>query len=517
MRSNARQRLGRRVSSQSRLLPILGHYSMVAVAGAALGLPGIGMPLRLVVVAGVCAFYLFRSNVFAVVEFGLLAMPFETVSLIAGDFELTLPKLGCYLIGLHLIVYRVPAGSVDVRSRTRKGTALAICYLTLVCLNFGLRGAWTLDGLKRLHEYLLPLVLGIGIVEAVRSMDDLEALFEVFSQSATLIAAIGLAQWTFSSPLFNAQIYYTPEGYERITSVFHASYECAVYLLVALWITAGRAPSGKSGYLRARIVILLAALLLTWVRAALIGLMLGIGALYWFRGVRRLVGVQVIVLCLAVAASGLFLARVSDDVDPRRLDTTTTSRLLLMQRSAKAFEENPVFGVGVGKFYDRFIDQFSSVEMQYISEGNINAHNVYIQTAATFGLIGLLCFVSALAYLSLRLRSVIKARNEPRNRRELLALSGALFSLIFLGLFVDLFLRTISSVLFTLVAFINSAAAGSPSVRPPLRRLLRRAGHDAWERDADSNRCYAGAEWPKGHRDLCSKLGRMYPRSPAGT
>lgn len=84
-----------------------------------------------------------------------------------------------------------------------------------------------------------------------------------------------------------------------------------------------------------------------------------------------------------------------------------TSRLKYWQASMKMFLNNPLFGIGTGNWYDRFILLYPELydDQKTKITADINPHNVYLQILSEAGLFALLLF---LGFLFITLKKIIE-------------------------------------------------------------------------------------------------------------
>ena len=156
--------------------------------------------------------------------------------------------------------------------------------------------------------------------------------------------------------------------------------------IVAAAIAAGRA-SGRS-FAIAALVVIAPAFWLTGSRTALVATLAGFLILAVVRQRKPATRVQ-----LAAAAAGLLLLVIAGafavDWQPDVQGSAASSARLrsqFTQTSARMFASAPLFGVGIGKYFDRS-SEFMPAEVRAIY-GNENAHNYFAQQFAELGIVG---------------------------------------------------------------------------------------------------------------------------------
>ena len=85
-------------------------------------------------------------------------------------------------------------------------------------------------------------------------------------------------------------------------------------------------------------------------------------------------------------------------------------RVLTWKTAGEIIRENPIIGVGTGDIKDELIKKYEANGMVYALKLRLNAHNQFLQTAGTLGIIGLLllllCFVVPF-YISAKEKNII--------------------------------------------------------------------------------------------------------------
>jgi hypothetical protein len=174
---------------------------------------------------------------------------------------------------------------------------------------------------------------------------------------------------------------------------------CATVIALGLWLTGSR--------------VAMAAVLVTVIAA-------GIRAGYRGQTGRRLLPLLAVGFAIAATIAGV-LWYPSVRNDPVMFSIAT--RLELWKAGVQMMRTAPVFGVGLGRFYE-LSPEYASTTLQTIWRPHENAHNYFIQVLAELGIPGLMLFVTVTA---LALRQGWRTAQPPPSR---LWLGGPLVFLI---------------------------------------------------------------------------------------
>lgn len=298
-----------------------------------------------------------------------------------------------------------------------------------------------------------------AVLEAERSLAYVAAVFAivVLTERASLphllvgvlagvttVSAYGLVVYLFTSPpldQFQGRLLYQPVGYANALGIFAA---------VGILVSVGLASASRSS--RARVAallplgVLVPTLALTSSRGAWIALMLGGIALLLLAGRVRVA----IAATLAGAAAALVLAsRLAAD-----------NRIDYWRVAWKQFEDNPWLGAGGGTYVDYWF------RYRTLTSFTRTSHNLYLETLAEVGPLGLALLLAALA-----LPIVAVARRRDR----LVAVAAAAYVAYVLHAAVDWDWELPASTLAGLVC----GAAVLASTRPDATKALSRRGRIA--------------------------------------
>jgi O-antigen ligase len=164
-----------------------------------------------------------------------------------------------------------------------------------------------------------------------------------------------------------------------------------VGIILALWVTGSRAAAVAAAI-------------------ALVGAAIVAGRRAWGQRPRWLIVAGVVVACVAGALILGFDPRVT--VVNRGLSRTFESRAAFITTGLRMIASAPIFGVGIGRYYEmsgRFMP--SSIYWFFFHE---NAHNNFLQVGGELGLVGLAAFLWLLSAVVMRMVRGLRASADDR-------------------------------------------------------------------------------------------------------
>jgi O-antigen ligase len=191
----------------------------------------------------------------------------------------------------------------------------------------------------------------------------------------------------------------------------------------------------------------------------------------------RLVGIAMIALAVFGA---VFASSIGAGLRERVNDEGSSGRSNLWRIAVAIWKDHPVAGVGTGSFsvmVPRYLTPEHTTAGRIQTHGEV-AHNVYLETLAELGTIGVTAFLFLLGGITLRLyRSIRVAR---RMQNELLATTGRSIFAALIGVFIcDTFLSGQYQEMLWIV--LGCALAHSQVVRVMDRRPVRQQDHEIVE------------------------------------
>jgi O-antigen ligase len=347
--------------------------------------------------------------------------------------------------------------------------------LAVACLCFGTAAAPIASEQLRLFAKLInSLLLFFGVVNIVRDERSVvrvsQALMLSIGAAAAIALAIhGLPRDDMASLLSSLGVLGYPSGIDVLRPVAGTETLRAVgtsvdpnvlggLIMIGAVLVAGQMlatkpilPKWSLGVLGA---LMLAAVALTYSRAAWVGLAAGLAFLALFRDKRLLLALPIMVALVLVLPRGrAFVERISSALTLR--DEATLMRLAEYRDALALIQEHPWFGVGFGAAPR--------------ADLYVGVSSAYLMVAEHMGLLGLGLFlvvlVSALAE-SFRSPSV-SGSMAPLKRGPQAALVAVLVAGLFDHYFFNLRLPHMSAIFWLLVGLAVAVAAVVPDARPP--------------------------------------------------
>jgi O-antigen ligase len=156
------------------------------------------------------------------------------------------------------------------------------------------------------------------------------------------------------------------------------------------------------------ICFILAGVLMLLSKTGIISLIIsfGAGTAFFINQKRYLVGIVAVVAVLMVSAAFIvfpgFNQRFYDlklffNGKEKQQDVTSTSiRKNVWDASIKIISTNPIIGVGTGDVKDVLLKEYEKLGFEKALDVKLNAHNQFLQTAVSLGILGLLVLLSSL-------------------------------------------------------------------------------------------------------------------------
>lgn len=198
------------------------------------------------------------------------------------------------------------------------------------------------------------------------------------------------------------------------------------------------------------------------------------------------------------------------------LEGTASFRLMLWKVAGTAIAERPVFGVGLGRFYDAFTEAVLSNPNLTVGFLFYGAHQSYFQLAAETGVVGGLAF-AWLAFEACRMGGFYNARmtGDLRSRLVNAALTAGLIAFAVNALTSNAFQHPRGAVFFFVLAGVQAGLGGRFWIVPAEERTRARSLDSVWSRSL-LGRAYGAVEGAVGAMWRASLSRRVLMREPAG-
>lgn len=371
----------------SALVGILaGHAPILALAGA---------------IAVGYTVLLFANLTIGVAVFTTLVF---TETLLPAGAALSLVKVVGALLACSWFA-RVSTGGVNrvgaLSGANPVGSGLLLAFLGWLALSI----AWAGDAgvaLDSFSRYLLNAVLFVIVFTAVQTRRQMGWVVGAYLLGVVITAVYGLI----------ARPEHTAGEAFRLAGSVGNSNELAAVLVTGIALALATAAAVRSNALRsaafAAVVLAMISLILTGSRGGLLALAAAILAAVVFAGRWR---PQVLAVSLALALTGVtsFAAFAPQEIRDRlsRLDPAQTNiaeegRATLWQVGWRIVEDHPIAGVGIGNFQDAsgayVLLPGQTARTDQVIDRNQGPHNMYLGMLAEVGTVGLLLFISVLAF-----------------------------------------------------------------------------------------------------------------------
>ena len=348
------------------------------------------------------------------------ALPFKAI--ITPNF-LTLALLA--LLGVWVLRMLAHPTGFELRLSPLGLPILAFLGLTFFSLYLGARGLPDPATLHNYAKYVLGVLLYFSVINCVRTRAEARLILRGLILSGSLAALIGLVLWALNADLtLRLLLSLGPLGYPTSGRVLRfveddpAGLERAIgfavdpnsfggMLALVLALAAAqlvaRRPVMRRWLLGALVAVMLLALLLTFSRAALLGLIIAAAYLATLRYRRLWWGIIAAALLGALLLFGLgyagaFIERLVSGLQFR--DQAQQMRLAEFRNAIAIIQRYPFFGIGFGQAPD--LDLTAGVS------------NIYLAIAQRMGLVGLAAFLGIVAAWFARTIASLPALDDER-------------------------------------------------------------------------------------------------------
>jgi putative inorganic carbon (hco3(-)) transporter len=269
---------------------------------------------------------------------------------------------------------------------------------------------------ERVIQYLRGLVLFFVLVNLIRTREQLRRVIWVLTASAAFLAAITVIQVVIGTDGFNFGGLARVKNAQIVGDVFEARVSgplsdpnfYAQILVMVIPLALYQFWSEKKMILKvaasAALGLILLATAFTFSRAGAVAaiVIIILAALHHRIKLRFVAMVLVISIPIYLILPTEFTARLDtlsqvfpgQQTSDVKIDTSFQERALLMETAWEIFKENPVLGVGAGNYtrhYDAYARRVGSNISSYEGfDKRRFPHNLYLETAAELGLVGLL-------------------------------------------------------------------------------------------------------------------------------
>ena len=372
--------------------------------------------------------------------------------------------LGGYVASLAVSALIAPYPDLALEGAWRTARQVITVLALVIVVSDGRRLRWALSGVVA----GVCMLAGLTVVQSVLGLQHIN--FLGFASSSLLHIAGEVDSWRITGPVTDPNYY-------------------GLILLTALPLVAERVVSAENVLIKAlfalAVAAVLAAIVLTYSRGALVALMLVLLVAFWNSRL-LLLGVAAVavliwgfVALLSDALSLGFLERLMIGLqdamtaftgDGQIQDRAVAGRLSQMLAAVILFLENPVFGVGYDQFEALYQDTAQIHGLMARGEDR-QAHSLFLEILAERGIVGALIY-GALVWFAiwsiLRTKRLLVARGALKEARV-----GTALILCFVGYFsASIFLHEAFSGYFWLLVALAISFAQSGSSPFSLRASI---------------------------------------------
>jgi O-antigen ligase len=253
----------------------------------------------------------------------------------------------------------------------------------------------------RVGKGLMPLIVALAALHA-RERRTGERALAAYLAASGIVAAIGLGLWVTHGASFDSRARGLSGHY--MTFAGQLLLEVPVALGVALLAKSPRWRWGAGAVAAVGLVALGA----TFTRSAWIGLLVAGGVLLFGTAPVGLAALLVVAVAVYFFTPGTYGERLRSVFDPA--NKWNAQRVFMWDAGLRMFRDHPWTGVGLQDLHAIY-DQYRSPES---TERAGHLHNVFVQIAATMGLVGLAAFVwlfgTLVSAAALGLRPLLRGR-----------------------------------------------------------------------------------------------------------
>jgi len=249
-------------------------------------------------------------------------------------------------------------------------------------VSLGLWKGWVVD----------PILLMVVVSQIVKKSWQVDMLVDGLNWLAGLLGLVGLLQVIFGVTI-------TPDG--RLSAFFQSPNYLAMLLVPVLIVVLAKLVKGRRTWWGIVFWILgLMALIFSASYVGIGSLLLGVIFLigfWWLKDINKmLLGVLVVV----VLVSGFFMTQFGSDRFSSMVDLSQRSsvsvRLEVWQIGWYMVQENPIWGVGLGNFEEKYMEYAPLVFHPPTEWRMLHAHNLYLNSwleMTAFGLLAMLAII----------------------------------------------------------------------------------------------------------------------------
>jgi putative inorganic carbon (hco3(-)) transporter len=336
---------------------------------------------------------------------------------------------------------------------------------------FGLTGFEVLVSLGYLARWLFYFGTYVAAINMLR-VGDVTPMWRSLERVLLLFSAFGILQALFL-PNFAQMVYpesrvgadWDPQGHRLVSSWLDPVFAGA-FIMLGLLIQIAQISIGQP-VKRWKPALLAVALLLTASRAAILGMVAGIGVIFLVRGLSKRSLRITIALVVLLGALAPFVLRLTGLFAKLGVDTSALLRVVGWLRGLRVFADHPVIGIGLNAW--GFVQERYGYERLYAFSYSLDGGLLFV--AVMTGVVGLAFYVGMFVATLRRARGIWRDGEAPADHRALaIGVAAGSVAIVVDGFFVNsLFLPFLMEILWLLWAMVFVCRRQAPS------HIVRRA------------------------------------------
>ncbi|MBK5240784.1 O-antigen ligase [Clostridium sp.] len=254
-----------------------------------------------------------------------------------------------------------------------------------------------------------------------------------------ILSCIGIVQWVTGFALNETfkKAYEMGEGL-RITSTLSNPNAYGAYLILiifpAIMLSVYEKNKKKKIFYILLSILVIANLLMTYSRNALLGLGLGLLILtiiYSIKLIFALGGLGILISLIPSVSQ-----RIKGVVDLSQNEL----RIKLWKTALYMIKEHPILGVGNGNFVTRYNEYVSRYkELKYYAYQNYPTHNSYLKLQSELGIIGIISFLGIITMTLFKIKKLYSTTRDKFHRPFYIGVMASMIAFLFMNLSDNLF------------------------------------------------------------------------------
>lgn len=277
------------------------------------------------------------------------------------------------------------------------------------------------QSIEEFLAYFLLVLFFYAVSNAVMSVEEIKKIKVVLIVSMTISCLVGLYQKYFLH-------FQRVKGF--MTQLDFGCLLSMISLFLISFIIWGQI---KNKYYKIILIFLsilgLLNLILTQSRGAWLGFLVGLVFIFFYQKKKYLLYLLVIILLMAAFLPSQYTVRFKSSFDLYN-NRSNLARIALWKGSYLMFLDNPINGVGLGRFKEEYDKSYTQVN----TTTSVHAHNNFLHILAETGIVGFFAFIFFIYHSLMVLSKKYKTINNTNHKLFLFASMAAFISFHVQGL-----------------------------------------------------------------------------------